>query len=211
MSTDTRDDRNRPVVRLPRVLVADDGHRPISPPPGLDAAILLRNTDLGALIDRAMSSPTPPAVEIDTVRGLETDKAAVEFLRRRFGIAILLTRRPQTATCFADLGGLALLNVLAFDSTGLARSLTGHPRCERVGTVVSPGLVLAHMQPSELAMLPRPVVAYGLISTAADARAGLERADSVVLLPAVAADLMATEASIPEPDRIGLTTVGAVG
>jgi glycerol-3-phosphate responsive antiterminator len=211
MSTEIANDRNQPVIRLPRVLVADDGHRAVSPPPGLDAAILLRNTDLGALIDRALSSPSPPAVEIDTVRGLETDKAAVDFLRRRLGIGILLTRRPQTATQFAELGGLALLSVLAFDSTGLARSLTGHPRRERVGTVVSPGLVLAHMQLSELAVLPRPVVAYGLISTAADARAGLERADSVVLLPAVAAAVVAADGSIPEPDRISLTTVGAVG
>jgi len=200
-----------PVVRLPRVLVADDGREPIGPPPGLDAGILLRNTDLGALIDRTISPPTMVAVDMDTVRGLGTDDAAVEFLRHRLRIDVVLTRRPQTAAHFAALGGLALLDVLAFDSTGLARSLEGHPRCERVGTVISPGLVLAHMLASELEKLPRPVVAYGLISTVADAHAGLERADAVVLLPAVAAELVLVEASMVGHGRIPLTTVGAVG
>ena len=184
-----------PGLRLPRVLVADDGRRATSPPPGLDAVILLRNTDLGTLIDRATSSPIPPAVDLDTVRGLGADDAAVHFLRRKLGIEILLTRRPQTAARFAALGGLAMLNVLAFDSTGLARSLAGHPRSERVGTVISPGLVLMHMLPAELALLARPVVAYGLIGTEADARACLERADGIVVLPAVAAELVSDAAS----------------
>ncbi len=134
-------------IRLPRILVAGTGHNGTSPPPGLDAGILLRNTDLAALIECALSSPTPPAVELDSIRGLGSDDAAVDFLRRRLSIEIMLTRRPQAASAFAAAGGLALLNVLAFDSTGLRRSLHGHPRGERVGTVISPGLVLHHMLP----------------------------------------------------------------
>lgn len=181
-------------IRLPRILIADTGHEPSSPPPGLDAGILLRGTDLAALIDCALSSTTPPAVELDTVRGLGTDDAAVDFLRRRLSIEVMLTRRPQAASAFAARGGLALLNVLAFDSTGLRRSVGAHPRGERVGTVISPGLVLHHMLPSELALLVRPLVAYGLIDTAADALATLAVADGIVVRPAVAAGLAESEA-----------------
>jgi glycerol-3-phosphate responsive antiterminator len=199
-----------PVVRLPRILVADDGRQPVGPPPGLDAGILLRNTDLSALIDCAMSSPTPPAVDIDSIRGLATDDAAGTFLRRRLGIDIVMTRRPALAAHFAGLGGLALLDVLAFDSTGLARSLAGHPRCERVGTVISPGLVLPHMTPAELARLPAPVVAYGLISTVADAWACLERADAIAVLPSLASALSGSEAADQGRDGNLLTTVKTV-
>ena len=181
-------------VRLPRIMVADTGRSGTSPPPGLDAGILLRNTDLAALIDCALSSGTPPAVELDSIRGLGSDDAAVDFLRRKLSIQIMLTRRPQTADAFAATGGLALLNVLAFDSTGLRRSLLGHPRRERVGTVISPGLVLHHMLPSELALLVRPVVAYGLIDTAADALATLAVADGIVIRPEVAIGIAESDA-----------------
>lgn len=194
---------NGPGIRLPRILIADTGHDGTVPPPGVDAGILLRNTDLAALIDRALTGEAPPAVELDTIRGLGSDDAAVDFLRRRLSIGIMFTRRPQSASAFAARGGLALLNVMAFDSTGLRRSLHGHPRGERVGTVISPGLVLHHMLPSELALLVRPVVAYGLIDTAADALATLALADGVVVRNAVAlglaesAALMRGAASLP--------------
>jgi len=181
-------------IRLPRILVAGTGHNGTSPPPGLDAGILLRNTDLAALIECALSSATPPAVELDSIRGLGSDEAAVDFLRRRLSIEIMLTRRPQAASAFAAAGGLALLNVLAFDSTGLRRSLLGHPRGERVGTVISPGLVLHHMLPSELALLVRPLVAYGLIDTAADALATLAVADGIVVRPEVSMGIAESDA-----------------
>ena len=181
-------------IRLPRILIADTGHDGTSPPPGLDAGILLRTTDLAALIDCALSSGTPPAVELDSIRGLGSDDAAVDFLRHKLSIEIMFTRRPQAADAFAAAGGLALLNVLAFDSTGLRRSLLGHPRSERVGTVISPGLVLHHMLPSELALLVRPVVAYRLIDTAADALATLAVADGIVVRPSVALGIAESDA-----------------
>ena len=179
----------RATIRLPRYLIADSGHDGTSPPPGLDAIILLRSTDLAALIDCALTAPAPPAVDLDTVRGLGSDEAAVTFLRERLSIDILLTRRPQAASSFAAQGGLALLSVLAFDSTGLRRSLDSHPRRGRIGTVISPGIVLGHMLPSELALLVHPVVAYGLISTPEDARACLERADAIVVGTSLARQL----------------------
>ena len=181
-------------IHLPRIMVAGTGHNGTSPPPGLDAGILLRNTDLAALIDCALSGATPPAVELDSIRGLGSDDAAVDFLRRKLSIEVMLTRRPQAARAFAGAGGLALLNVLAFDSTGLRRSLHGHPRGERVGTVISPGLVLHHMLPSELALLVRPLVAYGLIDTASDALATLAVADGIVVRPEVAMGIAESEA-----------------
>ena len=180
---------SRTPIRLPRVLVAESGHDGSRPPPGLDAGILLRSTDLATVIERALADSSPPAVDLDTIRGLDADDAAVAFLRRRLSIEILLTRRPKAASAFAALGGLALHNVFAFDSTGLRRSIASHPRGARVGTVISPGLVLSHMLPSELALLVRPVVAYGLINTVADARACLEHAAAVVVRRSVAEDL----------------------
>jgi len=84
-------------IRLPRILIADTGHDGTSPPPGLDAGILLRTTDLAALIDCALSSGTPPAVELDSIRGLGSDDAAVDFLRHKLSIEIMFTRRPRAS------------------------------------------------------------------------------------------------------------------
>lgn len=183
-------------IRLPRVFVAADGRHDWSPLPGLDAGLLLRDTDLLALI-RQTTSPGPTlAVDIDSVAGLGGDEAAVDFVVERLGITVVLTRRSQLATRVAELGCLALLHVLAFDSTGLRRSLESHPRLPGVGTVVSPGLVLSHLRPAELASLPRPILAYGLIDTAETAETILADADSVVVRPDTAV-LIATISGLP--------------
>ena len=115
------------------------------------------------------------------------------FVVQRLGIEVVLTRRPQLAAGAAALGGIGLLQVLAFDSTGLLRALVAHPRQPRVGTAMSPGLVLAHLLPEELGRLPRPILAYGLIHTPEAAASILARADSVVVRPRIA------EAMVPEP------------
>jgi glycerol-3-phosphate responsive antiterminator len=156
------------------------------PPHGLDAGLLLRDTDLMSLIHRA-SQPGPPlALDIDTVAGLGADEKAIEFVLERLGIDIVLTRRPHLADMVADRGGLGLFQVLAFDSTGMHRALEAHPRRLGVGSAVSPGLVLAHLVPIELAELPRPVLAYGLIESAEDAWSILDRAEAIVVRPETA-------------------------
>jgi hypothetical protein len=76
----------------------------------------------------------------------------------------------------------------------MARSLESHPRSERVGSVLSPGLVIAHLRPDELAKLPRPLLAYGLIDDMEGALACLALADSVVVRPVLAARLAAAAA-----------------
>jgi len=185
-------------ARLPTLLVADDGQLDWNPPRGMGAGILLRDTHLPALIRRATSSGPPLAVDIDSVAGLGGDEAAVDFVVGRLGIQVVLTRRSQLAARVAQLGCLGLLHVLAFDSTGLNRSLESHPRLPRVGTVVSPGLVLSHLLPAELASLPRPILAYGLIDTAEAAETILTDADSVVIRPDTAARIATS--------RLGSTT-----
>jgi hypothetical protein len=92
----------------------------------------------------------------------------------------------------AEAGGLALLHIFAFDSTGLGRSLEAHPRVPGVATAISPGPVLAHLLGSDLDRLPRPVVGYGLIDSAQLARALLGVADSVLVRAACAMELIAT-------------------
>jgi len=174
--------------RLPRVLVADDGRHPASLPAGLDAGILLRDTELPLVVARSASAVEPLAVDLDGIRGLEPDDAAVEFVVRRLGIGIVLTRRPQAALRVDELGGLALLHLLAFDSTGLGRALDGHPG-DGVGSVVSPGLVLRHMVPAELTRLPRPILGYGLLAALEEVRACLRLADAVALRAGAAAAL----------------------
>lgn len=180
-------------ARLPMFLVADDGQLDWSPPPGMDAGILIRDSNLPALIRRATSPGPPLAVDIDSVAGLDSDDAAVDFVTGRLGIRVVLTRRPQLAILVAGLGHLCLLHVLAFDSTGLDRALQSHPRRPGVGTVISPGLVLSHLRTGELATLPRPILAYGLIDTPEAARDILTRADGVAIRPDTAARIAASE------------------
>jgi len=182
-------------LHLPKIYAAEGGRLYWEAPAGLDAGVLLRDTDLPTLIHRANVTGPELALDIDTVTGLGTDAAAVDFVVARLGIAVVLTRRPQLAALVAELGGLGLLQVLAFDSTGLNRALDGHPRRPGVGTAISPGLVLAHLHPAELAALPRPILAYGFVDTPEAARAILTTADSVVLRPE-AASLMGAPVSL---------------
>jgi glycerol-3-phosphate responsive antiterminator len=189
-------------IRLPAVLIADDGSHPF--PDALDATAewLIRDTDLAALT-RSATSPVPPlAVDMDSVAGLDGDDAAVDFVTRRLGFRIVLTRRPQIATRVAEIGSLGLLHVLALDSTGLNRALDGHPRREGVGTVISPALVLPHLHPSELAAVPRPILAYGLIGAPEEASAILSLADGVVVRRPLAAAMAAAR-------NVGVKLVGA--
>jgi glycerol-3-phosphate responsive antiterminator len=162
-------------------------------PPSLDAGVLVRDTDLAALVHRAASDCPPLAVDIDSVAGLGNDDVAVDFVTGRLGIRVVLTRRPQLAARVADRGHLGLVHVFGYDSTGMARSLESHPRTAGVGSVISPGLVIVHLRSDELADLPRPIVAYGLIDDMDDLRACQEFADAIVIRPALAARLAAQE------------------
>jgi glycerol-3-phosphate responsive antiterminator len=171
--------------------VASDGRHAVHPPIELDAGILVRDTDLPALIHRVGSDCPPDAVDLDSVAGLGGDDAAVDFVTSRLGIRIVLTRRPQLAMRVAEHGNLGLVHLYGYDSTGMARSLESHPRIERVGSVLSPGLVIAHLRPDELAKLPRPLLAYGLIDEIEGANACLALADAIVVRPVLAARLAA--------------------
>ena len=199
-------DRHLARPELPLLLVADDG-RHADLLDGIEAGVLLRDTDLSIVVSRSAVPVPPLAVDIDTIRGLGTDDAAVDFLVDRLSIGIVLTRRPATALHAAERGVLALLHVLALDSTGLGRSLDAHPRTHGIGTVVSPGLVLRHMLPRELDRLPRPILGYGLISEPDDALACLRLADGIVLRRAPAEALAARIGPIPLRIDGRLTTV----
>jgi len=183
--------------RLPAVLIASDGRHPVYAPPGLDAGVLVRDTDLAALAHRVASDCPPLAVDLDSVAGLGSDDVAVDFITGRLGIHVVLTRRPQLAARVAERGFLGLVHVFGYDSTGMGRSLEAHPRTERIGSVLSPGLVIVHLRSDELADLPRPIVAYGLIDDVEDARACMALADAIVVRPTIAARLAAQlEASL---------------
>jgi hypothetical protein len=176
---------------LPAVLVASDGRHAVHAPPGIDAGVFVRDTDLAALAHRTTSNCPPDAVDMDSVAGLGSDDAAVDFLVGRLGIRTILTRRPQLAARVAARGGLGLLHVFAYDSTGMQRSLAAHPRTPGVGSLLSPGLVIVHLRPAELADLPRPIVAYGLIDGLAEAEACARLADAIIVRPGIAAKLAA--------------------
>lgn len=178
------------------MLIASDGRHPVYPPLAVDAGVLVRDTDLAALVHRAESDCPPQAVDIDSVAGLGSDDAAVDFVTRRLGIRIVLARRPQIAARVAERGHLGLVHVFGYDSTGMARSLESHPRRPGVGSLLSPGLVIVHLRPDELAELPRPIVAYGLIEDVEDAYACQTLADAIVVRPALAARLAARLAAV---------------
>jgi glycerol-3-phosphate responsive antiterminator len=179
-------------IRVPSILVVSDGHHAVHVPSSLDAGVLVRDTDLATLVHRAASDCLPQAVDIDSVAGLGNDDYAVDFVTDRLAIPIVLTRRPQLAARAAERGHIGFVHVFAYDSTGLHRSLEGHPRSEGVGSVVTPGLVILHLREDELAAIPRPILAYGLIDSIEDARACLDVADAIVVRPALAAKLAAS-------------------
>jgi glycerol-3-phosphate responsive antiterminator len=179
------------IPRLPAILVASDGHHPVHAPLELDAGILVRDTDLATLVHRAGSDCPAQAVDIDSIGGLGSDDYAVDFATGRLAIGIVLTRRPQLAARAVERGRIGLLHVYAYDSTGLHRSLEGHPRTAGMGSVVTPGLVILHLRDDELAAIPRPILAYGLIDEVEDARACLAVADAIVVRPGLAAKLAA--------------------
>jgi glycerol-3-phosphate responsive antiterminator len=187
---------NVALSRLPAILVASDGHHAVHAPPGVDAGVLVRDTDLATLVHRANSDCPPQAVDIDSVAGLGSDDYAVDFVTGRLAVPIILTRRPQLAARAAERGQIGLLHVFAYDSTGLHRSLEGHPLSAGVGSVVTPGLVILHLRDDELAAIPRPILAYGLIDSVADARACLEVADAIVVRPGLAAKLAAQQVEV---------------
>lgn len=189
-------------VRLPAVLIASDGRHPVYAPPGLEAGVLVRDTDLAALVHRAGSDCPPLAVDIDSVAGLGTDDAAVDFVTARLGIRIVMARRAQIAARVADRGHLGLVHVFGYDSTGMTRSLESHPRTAGVGSLLSPGLVILHLRPDELAQLPRPIVAYGLIDDVEDARGCLALAEAIVVRPVIAAKLAAQGSAIVSAGRV---------
>lgn len=178
-------------IRLPAILVASDGRHPVHPPAILDAGVLVRDTELAALVHLADGEGRPEAVDIDSVAGLGGDDLAVNFITGRLGIRIVLTRRPLLAVRAAQRGHLGLIHVLAYDSTGIARSLEGHPGTANVGSVLSPGLVIVHLRPEEVARMPHPVVAYGFIDSVEDAIACARLAQTIVVRPAVAGQLAA--------------------
>ncbi len=177
--------------RLPRVLLASDGRHAVHAPPELDAGVLVRDSELAILIHRVGSDCPPDAVDIDSIAGLGGDDEAVDFVTSRLGIRIVLTRRPSLAARVAEHGHLGLVHVYGYDSTGMSRSLESHPGIDRVGSVLSPGLVIPHLRPDELASLPRPLLAYGLIDDVTDAKACLALADAIVVRPVIAARLAA--------------------
>jgi glycerol-3-phosphate responsive antiterminator len=200
-------DGGRPAPVLSRVLIADGGGAPIRLPPRLRAGILLREIDLPSVVERAASAEAGMAIDLDSVRGMESDEAAADFVMGTLGIRIVMTRRARVAAHVALHGGIGLLHALAFDSTGLNRALEGSVPAARVGTVVSPGAVVPHMRPSELERLARPIVAYGLLTRTPDVLDCLELADCVVLRQDVADALATTAHDFTRPLRNLLTTV----
>jgi glycerol-3-phosphate responsive antiterminator len=165
---------------LPRVLIADDG-APYERVEGIPTGAFLRDLDVEVLIARAATLEVPWAVDLDTIRGLKADEAAATFAVDRLGARAVVSRRPAVARAAAGLGAVGLIAVHAFDSTGLRRIAETGPAADGAGAILSPGLVLPHLRHDELAILPRPLVAHGLIVRPADALACLERADAIVV------------------------------
>ena len=191
-----------PVRHLPKIFEASNGHGNWSPP-GRDVGLLLRDTNLAALVANAGNAgkDTTLAVDCDGVEGLGDDRAAAEFLVVRLGFGIVLTRHAAMATNVASLGGLALLKVYALDSEGLRHSLEAHPGGSAIGTAICPGLVLPHLEPGEVSLLPRPLLAYGLLEAPADIATCLAIADSVVLRRPAIEGLAASHHDGQDADR----------
>ena len=191
---------------LPRVLVADDG-APHERVDGIPTGAFLRDLDLTAFVARASSLDVPWAVDLDTIRGLRADESGAVFAVERLGARAVVSRRPAVARAATGLGAIGLMAVHAFDSTGLRRIAEAGPAPVGAGAILSPGLVLPHLRPDELAILPRPLVAHGLIVRPADALACLDRADAIVVRRDAARFLGLSLRPSSHPSRKPLTTV----
>jgi glycerol-3-phosphate responsive antiterminator len=167
------------VVTLPRLLGAATG---TSRRPDPDVGgILVHDVSLLELVRLSAANPLPLAVDLDTIEGLAADATAVAFLAVRLRLPILITRRPALAAKARELGCLALLHTHCLDSTGWERAMAAHPGSP-VGTAVSPGLVLPHLDPIKRRSLPRPVLAYGLLRRPEEREAAFAAgADSAVV------------------------------
>lgn len=176
--------------RLPRRLLAARGGRQHGPPPG-QAGFLFSDLSLIELTRQSAEAARPLAVDVDTVAGLAQDGTAIAFLVQRLNVSIVITRRPALAARALELGCVSLLHVHCLDSTGLERALRTHPG-PPVGTAVSPGLILAHLAPAQRLLLPRPLLAYGLVRTGADAASAFAAgADGVVTMAEIDLDTSA--------------------
>lgn len=178
-----------PLGALPRIFVATDGQDLAALPDSLDAGLLLRDLDLASLIRVADGARRVLAVDLDSIEGLNPDGAAARFVTRQLGIEIVASRRPSVVADVMEQGCLGLLRILAFDSTGLGRALDGHELHAGVGSLVSPGPVVAHLGEADLARLPRPLLAYGLIDSPARAAQLLIHADCVIVRAECAAGI----------------------
>ncbi len=165
---------------LPTLFEASEGHAEWVVPPGLDAGLLLRDTTLSALVHH-VGRPYVVAVDVDTVEGLADDDSGLQFVYE-LGFRVLMTRHAHVACRFADMGGaMALMRISALDTSGLDRSIESHPGRAGIGTVLSPGLVLPHIPDAKRILLPRPLVAYGLVNTLEDIAVCLTFAEAVVV------------------------------
>jgi glycerol-3-phosphate responsive antiterminator len=174
------------------VFEISDGRTDWDPSRGADVGLLLAHTSLTALLHHAGRGYVV-AVDSDSVEGLSDDAVGLEFLVMKLGFKIVLSHHPGVAARVAELGGLSFMQVFALDSTGLRRSLESHPPGERIGSAVSPGLVLPHLGADELAQLPRPILAYGLVERPVDIVACLRCADSIVLTRDALVHVMTSE------------------
>lgn len=165
---------------LPQVLLSV---RDRLPPPGNGEGVLFHDLGLTELIRLSAKVGRPAAVDVDTIEGLSPDAAALAFLADRLRIKTLITRRPALALRAAQQGCLALLHVHCLDSTGFERALESHPG-RPVGTALSPGVVLEHLELRQRSQLPAPVVAYGLVRRREDLDAALAAGAAAVMTSA---------------------------
>jgi glycerol-3-phosphate responsive antiterminator len=191
---------------LPRVLVADDG-APIAAVDGLPTGAFLRDLDVAMLVARAAALDVPWAVDLDTVRGLHPDAAAGRFVVEQLGGRAVVSRRAAAVRAAAAAGAVGLLAFHAFDSTGLRRIAAIGALPPGIGAFLSPGLVLPHLRPDELALLPRPLVGHGLIVRPTDAIACLDLADAIVVRRDAARFLMTSLRHRSRPSATPLTTI----
>jgi glycerol uptake operon antiterminator len=165
---------------LSRRLLALSGIDDLGPTP--DQGILFHHMSLDQLMHRGRHLESRACVDLDSIEGLRADFTAAPFLSAELPIEAFMTRRPSVGSQIAESGRIGFLRVSALDSTGLERALAGHSGTANLGTAISPGLVLAHLAPSIVASMPKPVLAYGLIRTRTEMQAAFDAGAAIVVL-----------------------------
>jgi glycerol uptake operon antiterminator len=127
--------------------------------------------DFSSLFEKANRRDYAIYVYIDTVDGIQSDAAGLQFLSEHFHITGIISHHPKTLAIAKELGMETIQRIFAIDSSGLNSSLAT-VEVENIDLLdIAPAPVIPYLSPEQLSTFPRPFIGSGLITNFAQVRA----------------------------------------